>query len=467
VPPTPETVDLAPDVRSTEDDAGLPLAGLALVAAIAAGVIAQGGFYLPGRLVMSGLVVLAALAAIRVARPSRTDAGPVLIACGALATWALVRGATVDAWFEAMGWVLSLTTVVAVWFVVRRLDAEQRERLIVVVIGILTGVAVTGWIGVAFRVPLWALVVEHQWWRASSTLTYANAAAAVLVVGALLALDRLLSQPHSIQRALTVYLLVTGLGATLSRAGALAFAVGLVVLAVAGRFRALLWHGSGPLFGAVVAVAGLAPSVPAAAPARPWIALAALAGGAALTIVFVVLRGRARLAVFGAVLAGGVAAVARWRPSSVDALLDARITLASSGRRDATNAALERLADRPVVGAGPGQAYLFFVSPDGHGGVARYVHNEYLQTLVDLGAIGFALLLAVFAALVLAMRRRGEQRVLWAGAVAGFAALALHSAFDFLWQLSVVPVIGVLLVGLAGTVHSGEERFLHENGEGT
>jgi hypothetical protein len=474
VPTTPEVIDLplaAESTRKPAEDplAGLPLCGLALVAAVAAGVIAQGGFYLPGRLVMSALVLFAAAAAVWAARPSRADTGLVTLTCAALATWALARGVAAGAFFEAMGWVLSLTTVVAVLIVVRRLDTENRERLLVAVIAILVGVAVTGWIGVAFRVPLWALVVEHQWWRASSTLTYPNAAAAVLVVGALLALVRLFAAPYSIMRALTVFALVTGLGATLSRAGALAFAVGLVVLALAGQLRALLWHGFGPLLGALVAVAGLAPSVPSATQARPAVAIAALAAGAALTVTLTVLRAKARLAALGVVLAAAGAAVTRWRPSSVDSLLDARFTLSSSGRRDATNAALERLAERPLTGAGPGQAYLFFVTPDGRGGFARYVHNEYLQTLVDIGVIGFALVLAVFAALVLAMRRcrplSGEPRYLWAGAIAAFAALALHSAFDFLWQLSVVPVLGALVAGFAGTVHSGDQETLQQNGE--
>jgi hypothetical protein len=446
---------------------------LALVAAVAAGVIAQGGFYLPGRLIVAALVLLALCLLVR---PSRADPGLVLLSCGALAGWALIRGAVAGASYEALGWLLSLTAVVGVVLVVRRLDGDDRERLRVAVIGITAGVALTGWIGVAFRVPLWALVVEHRWWRASSTLTYANAAAAVLVIGALLALAWLFAAPYSVLRAGTVFVLVTGLGATLSRAGALAFAAGLVMLTVTGYGRALLWHGFAPLLGALVAVAGLAPSVPAAAAVRPGIAMTALVCGAAIAIGATVLRGRARLAALVALSCGAVVAVLRWRPSSMDALLEARLTLASSGRRDATGAALERFADRPVVGSGPGQAYLFWTTPDGRGGFARYVHNEYLQTLVDLGAIGFALLLAVFAALILVIRRGrpvagGTSRGLWAGAVAAFAALALHSAFDFLWQLSVVPVLGALLVGLASplppasTVHSGEQGVHRENGE--
>lgn len=44
--------------------------------------------------------------------------------------------------------------------------------------------------------------------------------------------------------------------------------------------------------------------------------------------------------------------------------------------------------------------------------------------------------------------------MIWAGAVAALAALLIHSGFDFLWQLPVIPLTGGLLVGLTSPVTS-------------
>jgi hypothetical protein len=38
---------------------------------------------------------------------------------------------------------------------------------------------------------------------------------------------------------------------------------------------------------------------------------------------------------------------------------------------------------------------------------------------------------------------------MWGGAVAGLAALATASGFDFLWHLPVIPLVGALLAGLS------------------
>ncbi|WP_433204303.1 hypothetical protein ACQP00_35690 [Dactylosporangium sp. CS-047395] len=82
--------------------------------------------------------------------------------------------------------------------------------------------------------------------------------------------------------------------------------------------------------------------------------------------------------------------------------------------------------------------------------------HEYLQWLVDLGAVGLLGLLALIAALVVLMRRGDVGNPLWAGAVAAIAALAVHSAFDFLWELAVVPLLVGALTGMAAQPRSEE-----------
>src|SRR5581483_3067981 len=97
------------------------------------------------------------------------------------------------------------------------------------------------WAGVAWRLPRFAVLVEHRLWRGGSTLTYPNAAAAALVPLALLALALLIARPDKPLRAAAGYLLLVGVGATLSRAGFLALLVGFGVLAVLAGVRAV-WH---------------------------------------------------------------------------------------------------------------------------------------------------------------------------------------------------------------------------------
>jgi O-antigen ligase len=80
-----------------------------------------------------------------------------------------------------------------------------------------------------------------------------------------------------------------------------------------------------------------------------------------------------------------------------------------------------------------------------------YAHDEYLQTLVELGAIGLALLLALLGAAALVVLRRpdgGGYPAAAAGAVAALGALAVHSAFDFVWHVPVIPLTAAALLGL-------------------
>jgi O-antigen ligase len=105
--------------------------------------------------------------------------------------------------------------------------------------------------------------------------------------------------------------------------------------------------------------------------------------------------------------------------------------------------------------------------------VSRWVHNEYLQWLVDLGVVGLIALLGLVAAVVVLVRRGYVRRPhpLWTGAVAAIAALAVHSAFDFLWELAVVPMLFGLLIGMTGShrnkdgAHHSEESAPSTNGE--
>ncbi|HTJ36216.1 MAG TPA: hypothetical protein VL738_23625 [Dactylosporangium sp.] len=472
---------------------------LTLLAAAIAGVVAQGGFYTPGRILVSALALLAFALAVPWRRPIDRDLRGVGIAAAAIAAWALLRAATAGGLADAAGICLALMTLLA------GIAAARRARPADLALG-LTGlgvlVALTAWAGVAWRIGRWAVLVESTLWRGASTLTYPNAAAAILAVAGLLALALLLAEPGSWVRALALYLILAGLGAALSRAGLLAFGAGALVFTVlaphrlAGREqdaggaqgnrarlarqrrvlrhlvpaalypavatglarqRRVLRHLVPAALGAAVATAALVPSFPANAAPEPLLAVGGLIAGGLIALV---------RPIFGVALAaaGGAAALAL-SPSTLDTVLRRRFTLASQGRAGALRSALDQAGEHPLLGRGPGQARYFWLDFEGKLVVSRWVHNEYLQWLVDLGAVGLAALLGLVVALVMLVRRGRTDNPLWTGAVAAIAALAVHSAFDFLWELAVVPLIVGVLAGMAGPPHGEENTPPSQNGE--
>jgi hypothetical protein len=247
------------------------------------GLLGQGGYYGPVQRLVGLLVVAATLLAMVARPPDRDDARllPVVPAL-ALVAWALADAVLLGVPpAGGAGLALLVAGVLAVLFVCRRLGPEDRELLVAGVAATGLVVALTGWLGVAWRVDALAWVGDGIW-RASATLTYPNAAAAVLVPVALVVLARLEGAPRSLPLVLVATGLLAGLAATLSRAGLAAFAVGLVVLACLRGVRATARTLAGPAGGAVVALAGLVPSMPATGPPRPALALAGLGAGLAL-----------------------------------------------------------------------------------------------------------------------------------------------------------------------------------------
>jgi O-antigen ligase len=105
-----------------------------------------------------------------------------------------------------------------------------------------------------------------------------------------------------------------------------------------------------------------------------------------------------------------------------------------------------------VLGVGPGHFLLHYQAGDGRGPLlARYAHNEYVQTLAVLGVVGLAVLLAAGAGTAAALRRarRGPSDLRWAGVVAGLSAFAVHSSLDFLWHVPALPLVAAVLLGSA------------------
>jgi hypothetical protein len=432
-----------------------PLAGLLLLVAVAAGLLGQGAFY-PSVQRPFGLLIAVATLLGLVGRPLTTDDLRLLavVPALALAAWAAVDGVLVGVGGAGVGPAALLVGLVAVLVVCRRLGQEDREVLVAGVIGIGLVVALIGWLGVAGRVGSWAFQAQGLW-RASSTLTYPNATAAVLVAISLVVLGRLIATPGSVPLALAAAGLLTGLAATMSRAGVLALVVGLVVLAGLRGLGVTARAVVGPVAGALVATIGLLPSMPAASPPRPALALVGL--GAGLVLAAMVARSRrwSALVLVGGVLVAGLVGLLLTGGGiggAAQTVAQARGNLASPDRTGALHAALRLVIQHPLTGTGPGQADLRWKGHDHGSQLYTYVHNEYLQVTAELGLVGLGLLAVLLVAITrMLWRARPTDHpttTTWAGVVAAVAAFVVHSGFDFVWHLPAIVLTVTLLIGL-------------------
>jgi O-antigen ligase len=400
----------------------IQLAGPLLLVAAAAGLLGQGAYYPSVQRLIGLLIVAATLLGLAAWPPTRDDLRllPVVPAL-ALAAWAVLDGALVGG--VGVGPASLVVGVVAVLVVCRRLPSEDRQILLAGVIGIGLLVAVIGWLGVAGRVGAWAFQAQGLW-RASSTLTYPNATAAVLAPIGLVVLGRRIASPGSVPLAVAAAGLLAGMAATMSRAGVLALMVGLGVLAGLQGLRATAWAAVGPVAGALVAMLCLLPSMTAASPPRPALALVGLCAGLGLAALVARVRRWLALVLLGGVLLAGIAGLLAGTGGvgrSAQSVADARADLASPDRTGALHAALRLVAQQPLTGTGPGHANLRWKGHDHGTQLFTYVHNEYLQVTAELGLVGLVLLAILLAAIAHLLWRARPTRpagATWAGVAA-------------------------------------------------
>src|SRR5262249_8051668 len=142
---------------------------------------------------------------------------------------------------------------------------------------------------------------------------------------AVLSISQQITRPQSMVHLSATYALLVGLGATLSRAGLLAFLVGLVVLAVFAGVRPTARHVVAPGIGALVGVAALAPFFPVNASVRPVVAILGLVAGLLVALGLTRLSAALKAVTAGVVLAAAVVAVVFF----ADRLLTGRVSFSS------------------------------------------------------------------------------------------------------------------------------------------
>ncbi len=124
---------------------------------------------------------------------------------------------------------------------------------------------------------------------------------------------------------------------------------------------------------------------------------------------------------------------------------------ANDGRLPLWRAAVRIYETQKLRGTGAGTYQQYFPRYRTESAYVVDAHSLYLQSLAELGIVGFVLILVVVLGILvgLAGRIRGPDRALYAALFAVSLAWAVHQAFDWDWQMPAVTLGVFILAGLA------------------
>jgi hypothetical protein len=453
------------------------------------------------------IVLLGALAGILPGRIGRAG----WLAIGLLAAFALWTGLATG-WSESaerstieLGRVATYLGVLVLAIALQgRAAARQTINGLASAIGLVTALAVLSRLH-----PQWFPANDHLEFLGQGTarklsypLNYWNALAAFAAMGVPLLLGVALAARTLAGQALAAAMLPLSalcIYLTISRGGALALVVGIVVflLFVPRRLDAVGTLIVAGLGSAILLSAasqrdalqdGLATSA-AIHQGSELIWLAAIAcGGVALLQVAMGLAARhlqrpallapgRRMTALGAVAllavvcAAGVAADVpswvdgRWREFKApvgavtaggqDNVFSRLQALNGNGRYQYWQAAREANATHPWKGIGPGTFEFWWARHATTAGFIRDAHSLYFETLAETGIVGFGVLagLLVFllaTAVVRSLRGPPVLRIWIASAVGGLAAFMTVAAFEWVWEMGAIAcavmVLGAVIV---------------------
>ncbi len=139
-------------------------------------------------------------------------------------------------------------------------------------------------------------------------------------------------------------------------------------------------------------------------------------------------------------------------PKSVNYSSDFRARLTdpgNDGRIDLWRVAWHRFAQSPVIGQGAGTFKNSYLTYRSTAGFAVNAHSLYLQTLDELGVVGFVLLVGLMLLILIraGTRIRGPDRALYAAVFAVLLAYALEAGIDWDWEMPVVTIPFFVLGG--------------------
>jgi O-antigen ligase/polysaccharide polymerase Wzy-like membrane protein len=138
------------------------------------------------------------------------------------------------------------------------------------------------------------------------------------------------------------------------------------------------------------------------------------------------------------------------------------LTLSGEGRYQMWSSSLDAFSTSPLGGIGAGTFQFWWAA---HGSIFGYVinaHSLYFETLAETGILGTALLVLLLGAGLVGTlrglaRSRRRIRAQHGAIAASIIAFLVAAAFDWVWQLPVIPVTLLLLIA-AGTVRDRSRR---------
>jgi O-Antigen ligase/Tetratricopeptide repeat len=130
------------------------------------------------------------------------------------------------------------------------------------------------------------------------------------------------------------------------------------------------------------------------------------------------------------------------------------LSSSGSGRWQLWGQAVREFESRPLIGRGAGSYGQWWAQHRTISLASQDAHSLYLETLGELGLVGFALLAGAFVAGFVSAGRRllrseGDARVTLAAVTAAFTAYAVAAGIDWMWELTIVSVVGFACLALA------------------
>jgi hypothetical protein len=126
-----------------------------------------------------------------------------------------------------------------------------------------------------------------------------------------------------------------------------------------------------------------------------------------------------------------------------------RLASTGSNRYAYWRVAFHTWADHPLQGAGAAAFRVEWLRERPFRESVRDAHSLYFETLAELGLVGFVLLCALLAGVLLAARKvLGADAALAAGPAAGLVVWAVHAGVDWDWEMPALTLVAVTLAGM-------------------
>lgn len=448
------------------------------------------------------------------------------------AAWILIGGLAVLALWTGLGiaWsesaersLIELARVITFLGVfVLGASLQGREGLRRTIAGVGSAIAVVGALALVSRLePSWIpagelqRIADARVTRLNYPLNYWNGLAALMAIGIPLATTLALRSRSLLGQALcaaSVPVMATTAFFTLSRGGAIEIAVGLATMVAIYPRRlsalptlAITGIGSATLIAAATQRDALEAGLVNEAARRQGDEMLgivlAVATAVALLQVAIALTKRYSIVpqlrvpprITGGVAAAGVVvAVAigvaagvpdrldrEWQefknPVGIAAQGAARFESSSGlGRYQLWESAIDANDTARVSGIGPGTFEFWWAENGTEPIFVRDAHSLYLETLAELGIIGFVIIVGLVGGVIVLglnrVRRASEdKRSLLAGAVGACTAFAIAAGIDWVWEMAVFPtaffLLAAAIAGPAVVRERGRRREQRNAGE--